>query len=285
MNPPCLLDMTAAEYHADPCPTPSLSASVATALLNESPLHAWVKHPKLGGVRGDGTEDMDRGSIIHGLLFGKGPVVEVIHADSYRTRAAQEHRDEARAAGLIPVLVHKYADLAVVVRDLAEAVRAAGYDLAQFRTEAVAVWEEETALGPVLCRGMQDAIRLEAGVILDLKNTCADPKKFGRKAIDFGYDVQFAAYTSALRKLNPEAAGREDFVWLLVEELPEGAPERVALTVARPSGILREHGRSRWARACERWARCLRDNHWPAYTEGPVSVEAPAWAMQDEFGA
>ncbi|AMV24550.1 exonuclease VIII [Gemmata sp. SH-PL17] len=284
MNPPCIVDMTAAEYHRDPCPSPSLSASIAKVLLNESPLHAWLKHPKFGGLRGEATEEMDSGTIVHEMLLGKGPVVEVLHFKDYRTDAAKAARDAARAEGLIPVLVHKYESLAAIARDLVTEIQLAGFDLAGFRTEAPVFWYEETGLGPVLCRGMMDAVRIQAGAILDLKNTCADPKKFAKKAIDFGYDIQFAAYTSALRKLNPEIAGREDFVWLLAEELPEGAPKRVALTVARPDGTLREHGRSRWKRACELWAKCLQTGHWPAYATEPVQIEAPVWALKEELG-
>ena len=34
-------------YHADPCPGPSLSSSVAKLMLDRSPLHAWHAHPRL----------------------------------------------------------------------------------------------------------------------------------------------------------------------------------------------------------------------------------------------
>jgi hypothetical protein len=42
------LDVSTAEYHADPCAQPSLSASIARELIHKSPLHAWQVHPKLG---------------------------------------------------------------------------------------------------------------------------------------------------------------------------------------------------------------------------------------------
>ena len=40
-------DMTTDEYHADPCPEPSLSASIAETIWRESPNHARNEHPRL----------------------------------------------------------------------------------------------------------------------------------------------------------------------------------------------------------------------------------------------
>jgi hypothetical protein len=40
-------DTTAVDYHADPCPEPSLSAHIAALLCARSPRHAWAAHPKL----------------------------------------------------------------------------------------------------------------------------------------------------------------------------------------------------------------------------------------------
>ncbi|WP_242401117.1 hypothetical protein [Acetobacter okinawensis] len=44
---PGIYDLPEAQYHADPCPTPSLSNSVARILLDESPMHAHFSHPRL----------------------------------------------------------------------------------------------------------------------------------------------------------------------------------------------------------------------------------------------
>ncbi len=125
-----------------------------------------------------------------------------------------------------------------------------------------------------------DHVHLANSLILDLK-TCqsAHPKAIARSMIDHGADVQWAAYTSAIRKLNPLMAGREDMAFLFVEELPEGSPNRVLLTVARPDGSMREHGRARWEHACEKWAACLKSGVWPGY--GTVSVAAPNWALTE----
>ena len=44
-------DIPPREYHADPCPAPSLSRSIAKLLVERSPAHAYAAHPRLGGPR------------------------------------------------------------------------------------------------------------------------------------------------------------------------------------------------------------------------------------------
>ena len=239
---------SATSYHSDCCSRPSLSASIAHRLLSASPYHAWLAHPKLGGVRREPTREMERGTIIHGIVLGQPDELVVIQAADYRTKAAQQQRDDARANGMTPILASEYDGIVTAAYAIGDALRAEGIELSG-QSEAVAVWEEQTASGPILCRGMMDHVLQERALIYDLK-TCssAHPKAIQRSIIDHGYDVQWAAYTSAFRKLRPDLAGREQFVWLFVEELPEGSPQRVALTVAKPSGLMRELGEWKWRR-------------------------------------
>ena len=50
------------------------------------------------------TKAMDMGSAIHKLVLGAGSAIKEIVADDFKTKAAQHARDEARAAGLVPLL-------------------------------------------------------------------------------------------------------------------------------------------------------------------------------------
>lgn len=287
---PRLISIPADRYHADDIgeDRPSLSSSLARTLITESPKHGWYRHPKLGNVARTSTAEQERGTLIHSLILQPDDALNqivLIAADNFKTKAAQEARDGARAQGMIPVLEKHFEEACNVAEAIRHALAAADLALTG-QSEVVAVWEEETARGPILCRGMLDHLFLDRGVIIDLKTcSCAHPLQLGRRLIEHGYDIQYAAYTSAYRKLRPDLAGREDFLWVFVEELPEEFPDRVMVTFGRPDGILREHGRSRWARACETWARCLRDNHWPGYAERPVTIEAPSWAIKQELGA
>src|SRR6266571_488600 len=68
---PGIYTLTAEQYHADPAPTASLSSSVASILLDQSPLHAWLAHPRLNHsyVREDANSRFDLGSAAHMMLL------------------------------------------------------------------------------------------------------------------------------------------------------------------------------------------------------------------------
>src|SRR4051812_46738879 len=94
--PGIYLDVAANDYHADPCPAPSLTQSVAKILLAKSPLHAWHAHPRLNPdyQHNDDTK-FDVGNIAHKMLLGRGKQIEVLEFDDWRTKAAKEAREKA----------------------------------------------------------------------------------------------------------------------------------------------------------------------------------------------
>jgi len=279
--PGFIYDMPAAVYHRDPCDTPSLSASIGHRLLSESPKHAWLAHPKLGGAAAKNSKAFDRGSIVHELLLGCGKGLEPIDAEDFKTKAARESRDAAYAAGKTPVLQGDLADAMDVARRLEEQLDDLGI-LLNGTSETVAIWEEPTQFGgSVICRGMMDHLILDAATIYDIKSIrSANPKVCQRHMVEYGYDIQWAAYTSALGKLRPDLAGRTDFVFLFCELDPP-----YCITPVRPSGSMRQLGQSKWDRAVESWSFCRTSGKWRGYTEGIIEVEAPPWAMAQELGS
>ena len=103
---PGIYTMTAEDYHADKIASrPSLSASMAHLLCTSSPAHAWVAHPKLNpAFERHEEEKFDVGTVAHALLLQGEDVAVVVDAPDWRTNAAKEERDAARAAGQIPLL-------------------------------------------------------------------------------------------------------------------------------------------------------------------------------------
>lgn len=277
---PRLWAPTADEYHADATgdPRPSLSASCATTIVTRSPFHAYVEHPRLGAFKRTSTDRQDLGSLIHRLVLGNGADVVGVDADDWRTKAAKEEREAIRAAGKIPVLLGKLQ----AAEEMVEAIRCQldGFGISlDGQSEGAAVWEEESSHGPVLCRGMMDHLIIDEGRIYDLKTTeCAHPSAIQRCMVSRGSDIQFAAYTSAVRALRPELAGREDFVFIYVEtEYP------YAMTPVRPNGAMREMGAARWRRAVETWGSCLMRDTWPGYATAILDIEPPGWALHQEM--
>lgn len=265
-----VLDVSIDEYHNDPCATPSLSSSIAHILTKQSPLHAWSAHPRFGNVRPPPTEELDDGAIIHMILLGKGPKLQIIQADNFRTKLAQEMRDNARAAGHIPLIERRYQEIMNASVRLRENMVAEGIEL-HGESEVAIEWQGDDG---VLCRCRLD--HLDGARIYDLKKIrSADERTCDRHADAYGYDIQREVYVEALEHLHRELEGRVDFQFVFMEL---DAPFCV---VPRPaSSSLIALGESKWRRAKATWKRCLAENRWPGYRSTPLN--ATPWAINDE---
>lgn len=274
-----ILNVSEAEYFADPCSKPSLSQSVAKILVSESPQHAWLAHPRLGNQRSEPTAALDEGTIIHKLLLGKGAAIEVIDAPDFRTKAAQSARDVAIECSRVPVLRSKFDALQTAADQLRDRCSTLGYEL-NGESEVAIEWEEPTSDGPVLCRARLDHVFMDRGVIYDVKKTrTANPKYLKRNFVDLGYDIQRAAYTRALAALCPDLAGRIKFEFLFVEVAP---PYSVVPVVV--DGAFREIGAQRWSQAVHVWQRCLASGRFPGYCDRAVTLEAPPYVVAEYLG-
>lgn len=272
-----ILRISPDEYHQ----RDGLSASIATTLIARSPLHARAQHPKFGGKGKTPTKAMDRGTIVHALVLGKGKTFAVLEHDDYRKKAAQEERDAARDMGLVPILRREFDEAQQICASIWHQLGKLGVRL-DGESELAIEWQEPTEHGPVLCRGMVDHIWLDRGAILDLK-VVSDARQdhIERSAEQFGYAIQAAAYRRALAALKPEFAGKVDFLFAFVE-----AEEPYAANLCRPDGAFAELGERRWLRAVETWARCLATNNWPSYGDGVNPLSPPAWVLaREDFAA
>jgi hypothetical protein len=274
------LDVSTAEYHADPCAQPSLSASIARELIHKSPLHAWQVHPKLGNLQREETESASDGTLIHALMLGEGmDGIAVLDVKDFRTKAAQEARDAAAAAGKTVVKAADFAAAEIVADELKVRLARKGIKLTGSSEQKVQWTEETEEDGSVLCRGMIDHLVMHftdvtGATIYDLKTIrSAHPKTVQRHILEYGYDIQEAAYRSAVGHIVPEAIGRIDLVFLFCEIEP---PYDVYPT--RLNGQWRAHGQNKWERACRTWAQCLKTDTWPGYSSGITEIEMPPWA-------
>jgi len=265
-------------YHADPCPSPSLSASIAHKLVTRSPLHAWHAHPKLGaGEREDPTAAMDNGTLVHRMLLGKGPDLVRVEADDWRTKAAKEARDAAREAGKLAVLAEKLDAAIVLSETLTKRLKDEHGIVLDGLSEVTAVWRE----GDVWCRGRFDHWKElgVAGTIYDLKFVDnASPEAFARHMVNYGSDIQEAAYVSAVETLYPPMAGRVRFWFIAIESSPPHP-----IQVYGSAGSMRELGRRKWRRAVDLWSSCLSSGKWPGYGSDVLTVEAPAWEVAKDM--
>lgn len=272
-----ILELTADEYHRDELPgvtVPALSSSIASVLDSRSPAHAFAAHPKLGGTSRPPSESMDEGTALHSMVLGVGRQVVPLAFDDYRTKAAKEARDAARAEGSIPLRAKDYDRVAKAANRLRERLR--GFELAGDHEQTL-LWVEQADDGTeVQCKAMLDLVDFRTGRIVDLKS-CDDasPRHIERAVEDYGYAIQDHAYRRAFEANRPELAGRVSLTFLFLER---SAP--FAVTPVTLDGSWRHIGESRWRRAVNTWARCLRAGVWPDY--GPALVGPPGYVMARE---
>lgn len=282
---PLLSDISAADYYADNLPgSPLLSQSIAHQLINHSPAHAFLAHPKLGGKPITATREMEKGTIIHDMLLNDGKLdgIEILQYENFRTKAAQEERDLVIDMGKMPILEKDYHELTQAAQWIRSRFQDLKIDLHAENAEQVVTWEERTDKGEsVQCKGKLDhAYPSWTGFYIDDLKTCssAHPKSIQRSLFDYGYVIQHAAYTSAIEKIYPEAIGRVRFRFIFVELSPPYSVTPVVL-----NGSAAAVGRSQWRRAVNTWAECLKTGVWPGYVEETYRAEAPIWQIKDEL--
>lgn len=270
---PGLHTLDAAQYHQDPCDQPSLSASIAHLLVTASPAHARAAHPKLNpDFKQEDDSKFDIGTVAHKLILEGLNVIEVVNADSWRAKWAQEARDVARAHGRVPLLPHHAEEVERMVEAVWMQISDLEVDPFPFQSgdaEQTLVWDENG----VTCRARIDWLHpLKRATIDDLKTTSryANPEAWQRGPLyDHGCDLQAAFYLRGLRAVTGvEATWR----WVVVETR---AP--YALSVISPAASVLAIGDAKVEKALTLWKRCLETGEWPAYPREVVYAELPAW--------
>lgn len=269
-------DMDEATYHGDPCPAPSLSASIAKLLVGKSPRHAWLAHPRLNPQhRPQYDQKFDLGSAFHALMLGKGADIIAIDAADYRTNAAKDARDAARAAGKIPMLVEQHERtkrmVAAVQAQLPEHSLAA-QALAHGLPEQTLAWQEDNG---VWCRARLDWMPESGSVYPDFKTTEGSAGADGWDGIMFGIgcEVQDAFYRRGLRKLG---LSPDPFLLFVVAELDE--PHLIATHRCGP--VASAIGDRKVEYAIRLWEACLSTGQWPAYGTATASHDPSPWVEQ-----
>lgn len=293
---PGIFALPANLYHADPCPEPSLSASIATKLCLDSAAHGYQAHPRLNPAAvDDDAEHFDIGTAAHALLLEGQKDVAIIDAPDWRTKAAREARELARAAGKTPLLARLWADVQAMVG-------AARCQLDRFRDgsermftdgqpEQTLIWVDQLTGQPkadVWCRARLDWLRQDGGrgfdrgfAIDDYKSTSAtaNPETWCRTMFTHGSDLQAAWYVRGLRKLT----GVDDitFRFCVQETYPPYALSVIALG---PDALVLAEKKCRYA--LEVWRDSLATGDWRGYPRRTCYATLPAaheaWWLERE---
>lgn len=256
-----------AEYHSHH----ALSSTEARLLVKEAgpALYRWKKdNPPLI----DDSPKFDIGKAVHAKVLGQGAEVIVVDADDWRTKAAREAREEARAEGKAPLLTREFE----AVTAMAEAVLAhptAKALLSQPGDTEVSLFSD---IDDVPVRARFDFLPDQSErrtVAVDLKTTVdASKSAFENSVARYEYAVQRAWYLDIHKAITGEA--NAEMVFVAVEKEP---PYLVA--VYQVPTLWADKGHIMAAHARELWAECTRTNTWPGYPAEVQLLDEPVWHL------
>lgn len=265
--------MTAKEYHADPCPVPSLSSSIANIILSQSSLHAWYAHPKLNPKYEPANNAiLDAGSVAHAILLeGSMERIVVIRANDFRTNLAKEERDRAWSLGLIPVLegkLDKINQMVEAAKKYLDQSELCGV-LHRGKPEQTMIWQK----GNIWCRARLDWITNDQLLILDYKTTAgsAEPSAWIRnQMMPMGYDVQAGFYLNGADVL---VNNMTRFVFLVQENESPFACSLIGMSPA-----MLDLAQRKIEFAITLFGNALHTKRWLGYPNKICYAEPPAYA-------
>lgn len=283
-KPGIFYDMSADDYFADPAPDgfPSLTQSLCKTLIEQSPLHAKMAHPRLAPPVSDNDETVEKydkakaiGNAAHSIMLGRGKKIKIIDRDNFMSKVAKEEKKAALDAGTEPVL-GKHWDIAVAMVNAGRAQldRIEGCEHAfvgeHYSEVVIANLEDGQWL-----RSMLDFITVDLREIWDYKTSgmSASPYNTGKLMASAGWHLQAAMHGRILDAIDPDGAGRRKYRYVCQEnESP------FALTVNEIGESALTIGRKQIDYAISAWRRCIETGAWPAYPLRIIRPELPQWA-------
>lgn len=276
-----IFEVTPAEYHAklrcnraDIFAADSWLSKSALWELNSASLYKWRHYPK----QFTPTAAMQWGSLID-CLTTTPELAETELAfsefDNFRTKAAQEWRDAALAAGKIIVTADQLAEGRKAAEMLLSTHKASAEIFAKSKSQVIVAGR----IRGVNIKGLVDLAPEGEDFLADLKTTSKfSLEGFGRTVADFGYHVQAGLYLALWNSMFPnDKRDRFKLVWQDSE-----APYEVAVTELHQDEIRRGYEFS--MHLIRKVTDAAKADQWPMDFEGKEPlIMRPTWAaMQEE---
>lgn len=272
--------LAAADYHADPAPEPSLSATLAKLLVSKSPAHAWHASPRLNpDWEPIEKKTFDIGRAAHRAVLGAGDDYVAIPEEilgsngAVNTKEAKAFVADCREAGRTPLKQAEVEQIDTMAVIASARLMEHSITLDPARSELAAIAQ----IDGIWCRAMFDNVPADPKLpIYDFK-TCenASPEACLRAIVNYSYDIQAAHYRATWKAATGEDRG---FVFIFQEK---PAPHEV--TLISLSGSFREFAERRAAKARKLWGECISADNWPGYPTGLHEVDPPAYLIEREF--
>ena len=241
-----------------------VSKSLLWQVFRESSPFKW----KNGKTKKDITPATAFGSLVHTMAFQPDLFREeyaISEWDSFRTKAAQEWRDEQVAAGKTVVTEEQRRaaeDMSAIIADeIGLAIPGpCDYEVAVLSSLAHRV------------KGMIDIVPQDQPCLADLKTTSAIPDEKGmvNLLLNRGYHWQAAMYLDLWNAATGD--DRQDFHFLFIET---EAPYETAWV--KISEKMLDAGRMEYQHALMQWHQCVSTGIWPKKIQGQFVADLPAW--------
>lgn len=269
-----IMQISAEEYHLDPAPEPSLSRSIAQILITESPLHAWLEHPRLNpeySVKESGQFNI--GSAAHSLFLEGINQAESLDFTDWRTKDARQAREEVYSRGKIPLLTEQFKTVEKMVSVAHKAMEKSkefgGFTIKNGNPEQTIIWQE----GNSWCRVRPDCMNKSGNIIIDYKTTDLKNQSAWMRAIPGnGYDLQSYMYSHGVKILTGHLP---EFVFMVQEIKKPFSCYFVTL-----SESYKVVGEQKFRKALRLWDHCI-TNGWPDYDQRIHIAEPTSWALME----
>ena len=288
--------ISAEDYHRNPAllPGPSLSSSGAKTLGTMSPFHFWFDSPLNPNRPPEPDKPHFRvGKAAHDIILLNERWEQFYHvlpegfsrAKKNQMRDAIEEADAAIEEGKT-VLRYEESLTVVAIAEALKKNKLAVACLTNGVAEETLVWQDP--MTGIWLRARPDfrpnsiIEKRDVMVVPDLKfvaPTHASPEGFSKAIYNFGYHQSAAWHCDGIHAVY----GHRPTHWLhIVIEKPEtgaaAADSPLTVSLYELPGEDIERGRVLNRRAINRFAQCLKTDHWPAYADDPLPVGLPDWA-------
>lgn len=272
--PGLVFDMPAADYHADPVPLGSLSATRAKTLLEDAGPARFRHNAKTGG---EYKPAFDFGNAAHALALGKdADRLVIVDTDSYRTAAARQLRDDAYAQGKTPILPKELQ----VAEDMATELEKHPVAMESLTGQA------EVSMFHQLDCGLWLRGRIDVMAASDDPKAMADAFTTDYKTTTDASSSAFIKQAWNLRYFMQAAWYRRLRYWLTGDLLPyrivaqeKTAPYLVSVWEIDPEYL--GMGEEQMDEAIRIYRECLEADDWPGYPTELQQLTPPDWAIPD----
>lgn len=257
--------LPAEAYHA----VPALSASGARTLMATCPATYYLTSPLNPEAVREDRALFDAGTAAHLAILEPEQIdarVLWIAFDDFRTKVAQQARDDARARGQLPLLQKEGNTLTALRRAIFGHAEAASL-LCGGVPERSIFWTRDG----VRCKARLDYWQTATQTASDLKTTTSvAPDALQKKIADLAYFQQVAWYSDAV-----EAAfgvTPERFPLIFIEK---DAPYLVQVVDVHPRAV--QWGHVLNAKAVALFKQCVAAGQWPGYSDRALTLDLPLW--------